>query len=249
MSAWVGIGRSDVGRVRPSNQDAFLAIDHVGFWAVADGMGGHPGGDIAAYTAIASLKAQAEASARILQQGHPAPTELLRQFIVTAQQALDQRAQLEPRLRGMGTTIAMLLIATAPVPTASVAHLGDSRAYRYRSGTLTALTRDHTMIEKYLRHGILTEEAARRHPERHVLTRALGMPGPVQPDIGSHDLTQSDLFLLCSDGLTKMLEDREIAAVFAKGEGDPIRICDRLIDESLRRGGEDNVTVVVIAHP
>jgi protein phosphatase len=149
----------------------------------------------------------------------------------------------------MGTTIVALLIATAPVRTAYVAHLGDSRAYRYRAGTLAALTRDHTMIEKYLRHGVLTEEAARRHPERHVLTRALGMAGIVQPDIGSHDLARSDLFLLCSDGLTKMLEDHEIAAAFANGRGDPIRICDHLIDESLRRGGEDNVTVVVIAHP
>lgn len=249
MSAWVGIGRSDVGLVRSSNQDAFLAVDHLGFWAIADGMGGHVGGDIAAYTAIANLKAQVEVSAQILQQGHPAPPELLRHYLVTTQHALDQRARLEPRLRGMGTTIVMLLIATAQVPTAYVAHVGDSRAYRYRSGLLTALTRDHTMIEQYLRHGILTEEAARRHPDRHVLTRALGMPGTVRPDISSHALMQSDLFLLCSDGLTKMLEDHEIAAVFAKGNGDPIRICDHLIDESLRRGSEDNVTAVVIAHP
>ncbi len=252
MSAWVGIGRSEIGLVRASNQDAFAVIDRLGLWAVADGMGGHVGGEIAAQTAIANVKAQAELSADLLHRddhGQGAATAFLTKLIAEAQNAILERAKLDPRLKGMGTTIVLLLIRLQQTPTVHVAHLGDSRAYRFRSGTLTPLTRDHTLIEKYLAHGILTEESARTHPERHVLTRALGMSSPVKPAITSYPLQQEDLLLLCSDGLTKMLEDDDIRDIFTETKGDPIWTCDRLIAESLEHGGEDNITVVVIALP
>ena len=249
MSAWVGIGRSEIGLVRTSNQDAFAVIDRIGLWAVADGMGGHVGGEIAAQTAIASVKAQAELSADPLFHGLGTPSGFLTTLIAQAQDAILEQAKLDLKLKGMGTTIVLLFILSTPTPTAHVAHLGDSRAYRFRSGTLTPLTRDHTLIEKYLERGIVTRESARTHPKRHVLTRALGISSPIRPDVTSHPLQQEDLLLLCSDGLTKMLEDDDIRDIFTKAKGDPIRACDHLIDESLARGGEDNVTVVVIAHP
>ena len=249
MSVWIGIGRSEIGLLRTSNQDAFAAIDRLGLWAVADGMGGHVGGEVAAQTAIASVKAQAELSADLLHHGQSTPTEFLTNLIAQAHDAILGRAKLEPKLKGMGTTIVLLSILASQTSTAHVAHLGDSRAYRFRSGTLTPLTRDHTLIEKYLARGILTEKSARTHPERHVLTRALGMSSPVNPVVTSYPLQQEDLLLLCSDGLTKMLSDDDIRGMFTKAKGDPIRTCDRLIAESLKRGGEDNVTVVVIAHP
>jgi protein phosphatase len=252
MSAWVGIGRSEIGLVRASNQDAFAVIDRLGLWAVADGMGGHAGGEIAAQTAIASVKAQAELLADLLHHddhGQDTATAFLTKLIAEAQNAILERAELDPRLNGMGTTIVLLLIRPQQTPTVHVAHLGDSRAYRFRSGTLTPLTRDHTLIEKYLAQGILTEDSARTHPERHILTRALGMSSPVEPAITSYPLQQEDLLLLCSDGLTKMLQDDDIRDIFTETKGDPIWTCDRLIAESLEHGGEDNVTVVVIAHP
>jgi len=249
MSAWVGIGRSEIGLVRASNQDALATIDRLGLWAVADGMGGHAGGEIAAQTAIASVKAQAELSADPLHHGQGAPDEFMTNLIAQAHEAILGRAKLEPALKGMGTTLVLLLILSTPTPTAHIAHLGDSRAYRFRSGTLTPLTRDHTLIERYLKRGILTQASARTHPDRHVLTRALGMSTPVKPSVVSYPLQHDDLLLLCSDGLTKMLEDDDIRDIFTKAKGDPIRTCDRLIDESLERGGEDNVTVVVVAHP
>jgi serine/threonine protein phosphatase PrpC len=256
MSGWVGIGRSDIGLVRKVNQDAFVSLDHLGFWAVADGMGGHIGGEIAAKTAIASVKARVDLFAAPLQQGHGQPHDFLIDLVVHAQDAIHGRAKLESKLKGMGTTLVMLLIlpSAAPAggpaaPTAHIAHVGDSRAYRFRSGTLTPLTRDHTLIEKYMERGLLTPEAARTHPERHVLTRALGMPSAVKPDVSSSLLEPSDLLLLCSDGLTKMLEDRDVEDIVAKAKGDPIRACDQLIAHSLARGGEDNVTVIVVAHP
>src|SRR5262245_32093891 len=249
MSAWVGIGRSDIGLVRSSNQDAFVTADHLGFWAVADGMGGHAGGDIAAHTAVASVTARAELFADSIRNGQCAPQEFLNDLFLQAQAAILERAHLEPRLKHMGTTIVALLIPPDPVPTAHLAHLGDSRAYAFRAGTLTPLTRDHTLIERYLERGILTEDSARTHPERHVLTRALGMPSPVRPSFSTHSLQDDDLLILCSDGLTKMLDNRDIAFMMTKAEGDPIRACDLLIAGALERGGEDNVTVVVIAHP
>jgi serine/threonine protein phosphatase PrpC len=249
MSSWVGIGRSDIGLVRRSNQDAFVTLDHLSFWAVADGMGGHIGGDIAAQTAVATVKARAELFAGPLQDGHGQPAEFLTDLVVQAHAAIHGRAKLESKLKGMGTTIVMILILPTPMPTVHVAHVGDSRAYQFRAGTLTQLTRDHTLIETYMERGLLTAALARTHPERHVLTRALGMAAPALPDITSHSLEAQDLFILCSDGLTKMLEDQDIQDTLRKAHGDPIRACDLLISESLARGGEDNVTVVVIAHP
>jgi len=248
MNSWVGIGRSEIGLVRATNQDAFITIDPLGLWAVADGMGGHAGGEVAAQLAIASIKAHAELSADTLRQGQTTSPQFLTELITQAHRAILGRAQLEPRLKGMGTTLVMLLIHASDTLEAHVAHLGDSRAYRFHSGVLTPLTRDHTLIEKYLSRGILTEKTARTHPDRHVLTQALGMSAAMRPSISSSPLEKEDLLLLCSDGLTKMLEDDDIRDVMREAKGDPIRACDRLIDASLERGGTDNVTVVVIGH-
>jgi protein phosphatase len=148
----------------------------------------------------------------------------------------------------MGTTIVLLTIVPTPAPVAYLVHVGDSRAYRVRSGTLTPLTRDHSLIEKYLERGILTPQTAKTHPERHVLTRALGIPGMATPTIGAFPIQDDDIVLLCSDGLTKMLEDDDIQRVLTQGELDPTLLCDRLVTTALDRGGEDNVTVVVVAH-
>src|SRR5215217_535216 len=186
MSSWVGIGRSDIGLVRRSNQDAFATLDHLNFWAVADGMGGHIGGDIAAQTAIATAKARAELFAGPLQEGHGEPAEFLTDLVVQSHAAIHGRAKLESKLKGMGTTIVMILILRTPEPTVHVAHVGDSRAYRFRADSLTQLTRDHTLIESYMERGLLTAALARTHPERHVLTRALGMPAPAKPDVASY---------------------------------------------------------------
>jgi protein phosphatase len=246
MSAWIGIGRSEIGLVRSTNQDAFVTMNPLGLWAVADGMGGHVGGEVAAQTAIASIKAQAELTAEILRQGPDTPSAFLADLIMQAHRAILERANLEPSLKGMGTTVVLLLIHSLPAPMAHIAHLGDSRAYLFRSGTLTALTRDHTLIEKYLERGILTPKTARTHPERHVLTQALGVSSPVRPSISSHPLEPEDILLLCSDGLTKMLEDDHILDICSAAHGDPIQTCDGLINASLDRGGIDNVTVIVI---
>lgn len=247
MNTWIGAGRSEVGLVRALNQDAFAVINEVGVWAVADGMGGHVGGEVAAQTAIATVQAEAAASSRLLRNGQTSPTDVLTDLLSRAHDAILNRARSKSKLKGMGTTIVLLAIVPGPGPIAYIAHAGDSRAYRFRSGTLTLLTKDHTLIEKYLERGILTAESAKTHPERHVLTRALGVGATVKPTVTAFPLLPEDLVLLCSDGLTKMLEDEDIRTVFAAGELDPAQICNRLVTAALDRGGEDNVTVVVVA--
>ncbi|MCP9438377.1 MAG: protein phosphatase 2C domain-containing protein [Nitrospira sp.] len=249
MSIWIGVARSEIGLVRSSNQDAYLLLDRLGLWAVADGMGGHVGGDIAAQIAINSIKTRAMKTAEAIQEGQPdAPSAFLSDLIHHAHDAILERTRLDPSLKGMGTTIVLLFIRPRPTPIAHIAHLGDSRAYLFRAGALTPLTRDHTLIEKYLERGILTPKTARTHPERHVLTQALGVSSLVKPSFSSYPLEQNDLLLLCSDGLTKMLDDEQIRNICSITQGDPTQTCQSLITASLDRGGTDNVTVIVVGH-
>ena len=247
MSAWIGIGRSETGLVRTSNQDAFAVIDSAGMWAVADGMGGHVGGAVAAQTAIATVQAQAAFSQEQLRSGSTSPIDVLTALISRAHEAILAQARSQPKLKGMGTTLVLLTVIPDQTSMAYVAHIGDSRAYRFRAGALTPLTRDHSLIEKYLERGILTPETAKTHPERHVLTRALGVTATVAPTIAGCAMQEDDLVILCSDGLTKMLEDQDIHQVLCDGDPSPASACDRLIAAALDRGGEDNVTVVVVA--
>ncbi len=246
MSAWIGIGRSETGLVRTSNQDAFAVIDSAGMWAVADGMGGHVGGAVAAQTAIATVQAQAAFSQEQLRSG-TSPIDVLTALISRAHEAILAQARSQPKLKGMGTTLVLLTVIPDQTSMAYVAHIGDSRAYRFRAGALTPLTRDHSLIEKYLERGILTPETAKTHPERHVLTRALGVTATAAPTIAGCAMQEEDLVILCSDGLTKMLEDQDIHQVLCDGDPSPAGACDRLIAAALDRGGEDNVTVVVVA--
>ena len=247
MSSWIGVGRSEIGHVRTLNQDAFAVLDEVGVWAVADGMGGHVGGEVAAQTAIATVQAEARTTSTLLYSDQASAVEVLTDLISRAHDAILNQVRSKSKLKGMGTTIVLLAIVSDPAPLAYLAHVGDSRAYRFRSGTLTPLTKDHTLIEKYLERSILTVETAKTHPERHVLTRALGVGSTMKPTVTALPLLPEDLVLLCSDGLTKMLEDEEIRTVVAAGELDPTHVCNRLVTAALDRGGEDNVTVVVVA--
>jgi protein phosphatase len=146
----------------------------------------------------------------------------------------------------MGTTFVALVIAMTPTPVAHIAHLGDSRAYRYRAGQLTQLTHDHTLVQKLVQRGLIDEATALIHPERHVLTKGLGMGADMEPELTSIPVIPPDLIVLCSDGLTKMLEDAAIASILSCANDDPHRACHTLIEEALKRGGEDNVTVIVV---
>jgi protein phosphatase len=147
----------------------------------------------------------------------------------------------------MGTTVVAMIIAPTPTPVAHIAHLGDSRAYRFHAGTLTQLTRDHTLVAMLLERRLIDDATARAYPDRHVLAKGLGMGCDMKPELTSTPLTHEDLLLLCSDGLTKMLDDADIASILSQ-VSNPRRACHDLVEEALTRGGEDNVTVIVCAY-
>ncbi len=247
---WHGVGLTDRGLVRPSNQDAFAVVNHLGFWVIADGMGGHAGGEVASRLAVESVVRHVQAvadetPARPTDQTEDEP--LLRQAIEAAQQAVLDHARANPLLSGMGTTIVVLRIASGPTPRATLAHVGDSRAYRLRAGALTPLTRDHSLVEEYIRQGLMSSQEAFSHPLRHVLTRAIGMQDAAEPNVATHALQPDDVLLLCTDGLTKMMTDEQIAATLHADGRTPDRACPALVGEAIRCGGSDNVTVVCVA--
>ena len=245
--SWIGVGRTETGQVRTSNQDALALLNDCGVWIVADGMSSHPAGDLAAHTAVTVATQQArEQTAWLSEHPHTAP-EFLSDLAMSANRQIHQLMRSKPSLQGMGTTFVALTITPAPMPIAHLAHLGDSRAYLYRTGQLTQLTRDHTLVETLMQRSLIDAAAALVHPERHVLTKGLGMGIDMQPELTSIPVAPLDLLMLCSDGLTKMLDDAAIASILSHANGDPQHACHDLIDQALIRGGIDNVTVIVVA--
>ena len=243
---WFGFGRTETGHVRPSNQDVFAAINSCNFWIVADGMGGHPAGDLAAHIAVDVATLQAKEQLPALTDAPDAAADRLGNIIIAANEAIHNKVREEPSLKGMGTTVVALTITSDPAPMAHIAHLGDSRAYRFHEGTLTQLTRDHTLVAMLLQRGLIDDATARAYPDRHILAKGLGMGLDQKPEITSTPLTNKDLLMLCSDGLTKMLDDTDIASILSHAGGHPRRACHDLVERALNRGGEDNVTVIVV---
>ncbi len=247
LQQWTGVGRTETGHVRASNQDALALLNDCGVWVVADGMSGHPAGDIAAQTAVAMATQRARERAAWLREHPSAAAEFVVDLVMSANRRIHDLMLEKPYLKGMGTTFVALAITSAPTPIAHIAHLGDSRAYLYRAGQLKQLTRDHTLVETFVQRGLIDAATALTHPERHILTKGLGMGVDMKPELTSTPVIPHDLIVLCSDGLTKMLEDAAIASVLSRADGDPNRACHDLIEQALGRGGEDNVTVIVIS--
>jgi protein phosphatase len=230
--------RTDVGRRRSVNEDCYALAPQLGLYLVADGMGGHTAGQLASRLATrACVGALKELSGR-----RATLTEKLRACVEAANREIHDTAQAKPELTGMGTTLVMLLAGGGRI---ALAHVGDSRAYLIRAGQIRRLTDDHSLVAELVRRQEISEESARGHPHRHVLTRALGVRRAVEPDLAELTPAVGDLVVLCSDGLTTHLEDAEIAAVAAK-ETDVEAVCARLVDLANARGGEDNVTVALV---
>jgi PPM family protein phosphatase len=225
--------RSDVGRVRQGNEDAYLAEQPL--FAVADGMGGHLGGEIASATAVETISQAAR-------EDPPHDSARLAAIVRAANAAVWERAQGDPQLRGMGTTCTLALLEGEEL---HIAHVGDSRAYLYRQRELTQVTDDHTLVNRMVREGRLQPEEADRHPQRSIITRALGVDAEVEVDELTLGVEEGDRVLLCSDGLTSMIDFEELHQLLAS-ESDPETVADRLVEAANAAGGEDNVTVLLI---
>ncbi|MBA2313360.1 MAG: Stp1/IreP family PP2C-type Ser/Thr phosphatase [Actinobacteria bacterium] len=224
---------SDVGRVRDANQDAYL-ID-APLYVIADGMGGHAAGDVAAVTAV---KVISDEAGRVSAQEPDSLAALLKD----ANAAIWERAQSERAFQGMGTTCTLVYASDAA---GYIAHVGDSRAYRLRGGGLEQLTEDHTLVGRMIKEGRIGAGEARTHPQRNVITRALGIDSSVEVDLREIDLEEGDRLMLCSDGLSSMLDESAIEKGLAEAP-DPQAAADRLVELANDAGGEDNITVVVL---
>ncbi|MDO9598138.1 MAG: protein phosphatase 2C domain-containing protein [Azoarcus sp.] len=234
------IGLSDVGLVRSRNEDALWVDAERGWLLLADGMGGYRGGDVAATLAVSHVLNRLQHDARAA-DGNSAGVDVLREGIEEANAAIRCVAAANADLSGMGATVVAALLSPRRIVHANV---GDSRLYLLRMGRLEQLTRDHTVLQEQVDSGLMDPDEARRLPYRGLLTRGLGVAPEVLPDVGVHELVEADRLLLCSDGLTDMLDETEIAALL--GEGDvPAAVAQRLIDAANDRGGRDNVSVIV----
>jgi PPM family protein phosphatase len=223
--------KSDVGRMRNDNQDSYLA--HEPIFAVADGVGGHLGGDVASATAVQVIQ---EATRDGMQP------DRLESLFRKVNSAIWEKSQSAPHLRGMGTTCTLALLDN---DTAYLAHVGDSRAYLYRAGELSQVTEDHNLVGKMVSEGRLSREEASHHPQRNIITRALGLDPTVDVDLLTLELVGGDRLIICSDGLSSMIDDDAVMDVLSS-EGDAQAAADHLVDSANQAGGEDNITVVLI---
>ena len=223
---------TDTGRQREANEDSYFS--RAPLFAVADGMGGAQAGEVASRMAV-------EAFDRIEDERAAPPEELLRHTAQEANREIFDLAQGDTSRSGMGTTLTAALVHGNEI---SFGHVGDSRAYVFREGKLKQITNDHSLVEELRRQGKLTRDQAAEHPQRSVITRALGPEPQVQVDTMTFSARAGDVFLLCSDGLTTMLTDEDVATIIA-GDDNLQMVGRRLIRAANDRGGRDNITVVL----
>ncbi len=244
-------GKTDKGRRRSKNEDAFLVEENLGFMIVADGMGGHASGEVASNLAA---KLCTEQLKRALKTGHvpvffhvpPNPSldprsRILGDCFKFSNQAVFEAAQKNPENHNMGTTLVAALWLDDKF---AVAHVGDSRLYLVRGNKLQQITSDHSFVQEQIDKGLIKPEEAEKSDLRNMLTRSIGNKDDVEVDIKEVAVQEEDYVMLCSDGLTKMLDDTQIEAVF-KAETDPEKISDTLIARANDAGGGDNITVIV----
>jgi serine/threonine protein phosphatase PrpC len=240
------VARSEIGHARENNEDKFdfyepdeepLLAARGSVYLVCDGMGGHNAGQIASELAAKQF---------LHAYYHLGGTaqEAARHAILQAHHYIAEMASKIPSRYGMGTTLTALILKQDE---GILAHVGDSRCYRLREGVFEQLSRDHTLVARLVEQGIITPEQARYHPQRNVIRQAVGVADPsepLEPDIETFALQAGDLYLLCSDGLTDMVDDAEIEAILR--DEPPTRAAWRLVDRALANGGRDNITVVLV---
>lgn len=237
-------GRTDVGMVRRTNQDAFVLAEALGLGVVCDGMGGLAGGEVASQVAIESF---VEVFRQEIEASRSADGERTRRAlcraVAAANRAVRARASYDTRYRGMGTT---LVAARVDGNELCVVNVGDSRAYVARGGMIKQVTVDHSYVGEQIRVGLMTEEEAKQSPYQSAITRAVGIDEDVKPDFYTEAVGAGDVVLLCSDGLLRHMKDNEIAKAMSDAAATPGEICERLIATVNARGGSDNVTCVVM---
>ena len=227
---------TNVGLVRKNNEDAAWSDIKKQIFAVADGMGGYVAGEVASVLAIDTLKHALES------EQNDTPPDILRQAFYQANDRIYQEAREHREYAGMGTTLTALWIVGNK---AYISHVGDSRVYLIRGGKIKSLTMDHSLVGELVREGGLTEEQAMNHPQRNVLTRALGCGALVEVDLAEIEIREGDAFLLCTDGLSNLVTGEEMAGIITR-EKNLKKAVESLVDLALSRGGYDNITAILV---
>jgi PPM family protein phosphatase len=236
-------GLTDTGRVRPGNEDAWAADASQGLYIVADGMGGHNAGEIAARLVVESLPKMVRK--RIKPETKSVSTGLarrLRSAVSRLSRDVYEHSMSEPGLHGMGATVVLAMVRGGE---AVIVHMGDSRAYLLRAAKLRLMTKDHSIVQELLDRGRITPDEVATHPARNRITASVGMPGEPSPDSRRLVLQAGDKLLLCTDGLAGMIPDEHIAKILDRRDP-PELVCRELIDAANAAGGHDNITVVVL---
>lgn len=236
-------GMSDVGCVRELNEDCFCIHGFKndgdgGFCVLADGMGGHNAGEVASQNAVKFI---AEEMQKLMNDGGEIPAGLNR-AVDTANKKIYDMSQLNAIHKGMGTTVVAAVISDGSV---FLANVGDSRAYAIRGEEIVQITTDHSVVSELMMSGLITPEEARRHPQKNIITRAVGTDSRVRADIFEYDFSPGDIMIMCSDGLSTMLTDSEIYEIVNEEENSENTV-RRLIETAKEKGGIDNITVICI---
>lgn len=244
------VALSDTGRVRQNNEDSIGSQPLNGLVVLADGMGGHKGGEVASSICVNTILSQLEErlerndleTQTINETGYSNESLLIQHAIEHANEVVHQTAQSQPQYQGMGTTVVVLKFYDNRV---SIAHIGDSRCYRYRDHSMEQITKDHTLLQELVDRGFYTPEEARKSLNKNLVTRALGIDPIASPDISEEIALTGDIFLLCSDGLTDMLTDEQISLTLEEYSDTLEEAAKQLITKANQNGGKDNVSVIL----
>lgn len=250
MTALDIAGKTDPGKVRERNEDSIAVAPELGLLVVADGMGGHNSGEVASGLAVETIMTFARdflgGKSPKVPEGADASLSVrarqLTHFIQNANTVIFEKSRAFKKDHGMGTTIVAVLADERGL---TVAHVGDSRLYLVRGGAIERLTEDHSLVQDQVRHGLITQEQAEKSHLQNILTRALGTEGNVKVDVADHPVLPGDVYMLCSDGLTKMVTEPEMGKVLGESPS-ALAAADRLIAMANAAGGVDNVTVAVV---
>lgn len=237
------LAKSDIGRAREMNQDSFYVSDvngQIKLYILADGMGGYKGGEIASSLAVTSAKNYIVNNIQKIKKEKEEILSLIRSAIEYANLVVYEKSKEDKELHDMGTTLDICLIINNRV---FIGHIGDSRVYRVRKNIIRKLTVDHSYVEKLLREGTITKEEAYNHPKKNMLMKALGCNSLVEPDVMCKGFLKDDILLMCSDGLTNMLKDNEIYDILLRNPVNPELV---LVNEANKKGGLDNITVIIV---
>ena len=235
--------KSDVGKLRDINEDYYYISqedDEIQVFILADGMGGYNGGEIASKLATTTALSYIKSNFNNIEKEKDDILNLIKSAMEYANMIVYEKSTEEIELKGMGTTLEVCLIYNNKV---YIGHVGDSRTYRLRKDFLRRLTRDHSYVQKLVKDGTITEKEAENHPKKNMLMKALGCTAFVEPDVTVKAFIKDDIILMCSDGLTNMLEEEEITNII-KQEGN--LAAEKLIEKANENGGYDNITAIII---